>query len=258
MEPAKITLVAGAIGAGKTTWIRQQLSQVASSAVYLSLGTGSVPVDSTYLVAEVPGLIGLNDRQLGEFLAQTNEEPNIYIELGFYLDLASLMLPFNISDCHKVAVLPSGIDPAEWQDWADTIAIGIENQITLSQSEIWRSVLTGQVLDFPSLNTFWYELTNGAYGKVGRIKGIFDIADGRSFYFDFVAGNPQTKHTELNLDLWLDGRPNRFSGIEIVGEQLDREAIAQTLKDCCLDEQTIAYYQQQIKTSLAQQEEEAA
>lgn len=179
MQQAQITLVAGSPGSGKTTWIRQQLRDVASSAVYLSLGAGSVPVDSTYLVAEVPGLIGLNEEQLVEFLEHSNEEHNIYIELGSHLDLRSLVLPFDISNCHKVAVLPLGVDTEEWQDWADTIAIGIENQITFTKYQIWRSVLTGQILDFPSLNTFWYELINGAYGKIGRIKGIFDIVDGR-------------------------------------------------------------------------------
>lgn len=257
MQQAKITLVAGSPGSGKTTWIRQQLNEAAEAAMYLSLGEGNVPIDTTYLSAELPGLVTLNSEQLLEFSEQINQERSIYIEVGFHLDLPSLVLPFNLSDCHKVAVLPRGIETGEWHDWADTIAIGFEKTISLSQYQIWRSALTGQVLDFPSINTFWYELTNGAYGKVGRIKGIFDLVDGRALYFDFVAGNLQTQHAELNLPLWLDGRPERFSGIEIVGEQLEKEAIAQTLKDCCLDDRAIAYYQDQLKTSFSQQEEEA-
>ncbi len=93
-----------------------------------------------------------------------------------------------------------------------------------------------------------------------------------ALYFDFVAGLADPTYLELNLPRWLNGRPvsealrrNRFSGIEVVGEALDQEArseadpfrIAQTLKDCCLEEQAIAYYQQQIKDSLEPGDEAA-
>jgi hypothetical protein len=59
---------------------------------------------------------------------------------------------------------------------------------------------------------------------------------------------------ELDLPLWFNGRPDRFSGLEIVGAALEQEAIAHTLKDCCLEEQVIAYYQEQIKQSLESSE----
>jgi len=113
------------------------------------------------------------------------------------------------------------------------------------------------VLDPASLNTFWYELTNGAYGTVQRAKGIFDVADGRSLYFGFVMGLAETTYLELNLPLWCNGRPDRFSGIEVVGEALDQEAIAETIKACCLEDPVIAYYQQQIKNSLESGDEVA-
>ncbi|MCY7393467.1 MAG: GTP-binding protein, partial [Leptolyngbyaceae cyanobacterium CAN_BIN12] len=126
------------------------------------------------------------------------------------------------------------------------------------QPQIWRSLLTGQVLDLASLNTFWYELTHAAYGKLHRAKGIFDLADGRSMHFDFVAGlpkpdRPETDRTELDLPLWIEGRPDRFGGIEVIGEALDQRAIAQTLTDCCLDDAAIAYYQAQISEALGEE-----
>jgi hypothetical protein len=37
---------------------------------------------------------------------------------------------------------------------------------------------------------------------------------------------------------------------EVVGEALDQEAIAQTIEESCLNDQAIAYYQQQIQDSL--------
>lgn len=162
-----------------------------------------------------------------------------------------------MANCKRVAVLPPGTRHTEWQDWADLVVMGVETGAALSQPHLWRSVLSGQVLDPVSLNTFWYELTHGAYGTVQRAKGIFDVADGRSLYFDFVTGLAETTYLELNLPRWLNGRPDRFSGIEVVGEALEQEAIAQTLRDCCLEEPAIAYYQQQIKDSLEPGEEAA-
>ena len=55
----------------------------------------------------------------------------------------------------------------------------------------------------------------------------------------------------LNLPRWLDGKPDRKSGFEIVGSNLDKAEIAQTIRDCCVPESAINYYQQQVKESLA-------
>jgi hypothetical protein len=245
-----ITLVSGPSGAGKTTWIQQQINSVAESSVYLNLGSGNTPIDATYLAAEVPELTVLSGEQLADFLAHPIAGSAVYLELGFQVDLASLVLPDKMADCRRVAVLPPGTRHAEWHGMADLVVAGAEIGVELSQPHLWRSALSGQVLDFPSLSTFWYELTQGAYGTVERAKGIFDVADGRSLYFDFVAGFTETTYLELNLPRWLKGRPNRFSGIEVVGEALDQEAIAQTIEESCLNDQAIAYYQQQIQDSL--------
>ena len=85
---------------------------------------------------------------------------------------------------------------------------------------IWRSPLTGQVFDPPSLDEVLIELTGGAYGRVMRLKGIFELPDGQAFYVDFVKGLSGIEYTELKLPRWLQGRPNRFSGMEVVAESL--------------------------------------
>ncbi|MBG0744692.1 MAG: GTP-binding protein [Cylindrospermopsis raciborskii KL1] len=249
MQSFNITLVSGPPGVGKTTWIRQQLN-ASKTAVYLNVGSENTPIDTTYLATEVAELTVLPLEQLTDFLAQPLVGSAVYVELGFQIDLTSLILPDQMADCKRVAVLPPGNRQTEWHRWADVVVTGIETGVALSQPHLWRSVLSGQVLDLASLNTFWYEMTNGAYGTIQRAKGIFGVADGRSLYFDFVAGLAKTTYLELNLPLWLNGRPDQFSGIEVVGEMLDQEAITQTIKDCCLEDHVIAYYQQQVKNSL--------
>lgn len=257
MQLPNIILVAGFPGVGKTTWIQQQLSNT-QSATYLNLGSGTVPIDATALATEVPGLVGIADEDLSDFLQLNANHSPIYIEIGFQIDLATLVLPVESARCQKVVVVPPDADITEWKEWAEKFVVGAETRWQGDRPQIWRSRLTGQVLDLASLNTFWYELTHAAYGKLHRAKGIFDLADGRSMHFDFVAGlpnpdRPETDRTELDLPLWSEGRPDRFSGIEVIGEALDQRAIAQTLTDCCLDDAVIAYYQAQIREALGEE-----
>jgi hypothetical protein len=110
--------------------------------------------------------------------------------------------------------------------------------------EIWCTPLTGQVFDPPSLDDLLIELTGGAYGQVCRMKGIFELPDGRAFYVDFVDGLPGREYTELAIPRWLAGRPKRFSGIEVAGYGLDRKVMAQTLMDSALSDAALAQYQQ--------------
>lgn len=244
MQPLNITLVAGPAGVGKTTWIRQQVDR-SQSAAYLSLGSGEPSIDMAYLATEVPALILLPLHLLPDFLEDL-AAAEIYLELGASLDLKSLVLPEKMANCRRVAILPPAAKQTEWHDWADLTVSGIELPGLLQPPQLWRSQLTGQVFDLASLHTFWYELMQGAYGKVQRAKGIFDGSDGRSLYFDFVADSVETE-LELNLPRWWNGRPDRFSGIEVLGEGLDQATIVQTIQDCCLDDRMLAYYQQQVR-----------
>ncbi len=247
MTKSQIIAVAGAAGVGKTTWITKQLSEAAATSRYFCPDTGGTPINQTRLAIDFPKLVVLADEQVHQ-LQQLAINSTVYIELGFHLSLATANSLLAGLSVQKVAIVTPDTLETEWHHWADTIEIG-QSLSSATPQDLWRSNLTSQILDPASLDVLWHEITNGAYGSVQRAKGIYDLADGRSFSFDFVAGQ-KSKYQELNLPLWLKGRPDRFSGMEIIGANLDREAIGETLRDCCLSDEAIAYYQEQTKQSM--------
>ncbi len=240
-----IIAVASPPGAGKTHWIRQQIAQTNKPVGYFSPQTDSVPIDAIYLQSEYPQLK----------LYQTGEEAELdktitYVEIPWYLDLAGVEPLLQTFNSHRVAIIPGDTDSAELKTWADEIIPGDPITKPTTALQIHRGVLTGEILDFDSLATFWLELTQGAYGEVVRVKGIFDLVDGQIYYGDFKLGKSELEFKPLNLPRWLNGKPDRKSGFEIVGSNLDKAEIAQTVRDCCVPESAINYYQQQIKESL--------
>ncbi len=251
MDSITSIAVAGPPGSGKTTWIRQLLSDQQRPLFYCCPGMGADSVDRGRIGYCFPWVQLLGEDRIPELFADLPDQALVYLELGFHLDLAS---PFLESlPCHRVAVLPSNLPASEWHDWADEVVIGNDIAIPTPDNlpEFWRSPLTGQVFDAPSLDEMLIELTEGAYGRMQRVKGIFELPDGRAFYIDFVEGLSGIEYTELNIPRWLEGRPDRFSGIEVVGWDLERESIARTLLDGCLSDGAIANYQEQYKALIA-------
>jgi Cobalamin synthesis protein cobW C-terminal domain len=243
-----IVAVAGPPGSGKTSWIRQDaLTRSAESFLYFCPGTESVPIDATYLATEHSGVQILTTPGRQQLHQSLSGSAPIYLEIGFHLQLSSLEELLQDLPCERIAIVPPGSQQTDWQAWASQTAIGAASYLHLNSDQLWRSPLTGQVLDPASLSTLWYELSQGAYGTVQRAKGIFDLADGKALHCSFVAGLSPPDSTELNLPRWQQGRPDRFSGLEVIGTHLDQEALAQALTDCCLDDPTIAYYQQQLQ-----------
>ncbi len=247
MNKPSIVAVAGAAGVGKTTWITQQLAGAVDSVGYFCPKAEATPIDSFHLLTEFPQLTVFTDQQVDKL---HYSDATIYIEIGFHLTLATAESLLTGLDAQKVAIVPPNLLNlnTEWHQWADVVETGQLVSSTESK-DLWRSDLSYQVIDPASIDTLWAELTQGAYGLVQRAKGIFDLSDGRSFYFDFVAGH-KNRYRELNLPLWLDGRPSRFSGLEIIGVSLDRQSIGDTLAECCLSDEAIAYYQSKIKENM--------
>ncbi|MEL4894270.1 GTP-binding protein [Crocosphaera sp. Alani8] len=241
-----IIAVASPPGAGKTQWIDEQIAQTNETVGYFSPETHSIPIDAIYLQSKHPQL---KLYQTAEEVAFSNTIT--YVEIPWYLDLAGIESLLQTVNSHRVAIIPDDTDNTELKTWGDEIIprTHITNPTTALQ--IHRGVLTGEILDFESLATFWLELIQGAYGEVFRVKGIFDLADGQIYYGDFRSGKSELELTPLNLPRWLNGKPDRFSGFEIVGSNLDKAEIFQTVRDCCVPEDAVNYYQEQVKESLA-------
>ena len=240
-----ITVVIGAAGAGKTQWIRQRLLDVPTALYFCP----EAAIDGAQIAAEFPSVTVYQsgqEAQMAEAL-RAGDRP-VYIEVAACLDLQSIEQSLEAFSYRRVAIVPPGSpsSPSEWEQWADEQVIGVETKAG-PMAQLWRATLSGLVFDPASLDTVWQELTEGAYGQVQRAKGIFELADGRSFYFDCVAGL-KTFYAELALPQCLEGRPDRFSGIEVVGEGLEKEAIGETLQQCLLSDAAIAHYQEQLSS----------
>ncbi len=251
MDSITSIAIAGPPGSGKTTWISQLLSNQQRPLFYCCPGMGADSVDRARIAYCFPWVQLLPEGRILQVLADLPDQALVYLELGFHLDLTAPLLAS--LPCHRVAVLPSGLQTSEWHDWADEVIVGNDIAVSAPDNlpELWRSPLTGRVFDAPSLDEILIELTGSAYGQVQRVKGIFELPDGRAFYVDFVEGLSGIEYTELNIPRWLEGRPDRFSGIEVVGWNLERETIAQTLLAGCLSDSAIAHYQEQYKALIA-------
>jgi len=242
-----ITVVAGPCGAGKTTWILQELAQAPAPAIYVTPGVGTIPIDATRVAARFPQIDIFHRQPEAELRQRLAAGVLAYFELGFHLEMDIPLL--ETLPHRRVALVADDDADSGWSLWADQVVRGNSSPVKLPAVQMWQAPLTGQVFDPPSLDTFWQELTQGAYGRVQRAKGIFELADGQAFHFDFVGSLPSTAYTELPLPRWLEGRPHRFSGLEVVGQGLEEGAIAATLKECALSDSLLASHQASLQTS---------
>ena len=254
---ASITLVAGPPGIGKTTWINQFLSTAQQPLFYLSPAAGTESVDRLRVGNRFPNVEVIEDAQAAALLMNLPDQAQVYVELGFHLDLTTL--PFNELPCRRVAIVPPELAQltaqSEWHDWADELVAGNDIPAPDSIPEIWRVPLTGHVFDPPSLDELLTEMTGGAYGQVTRLKGILEMPDGQAISVDFVEGLEGIEYSELKSSRWrslssgesLKGRPTRLSGLEVIGYNLQQKSMVETLQVSCLSDELLAQYQRQYR-----------
>jgi hypothetical protein len=248
-----IVAVAGLPGIGKTTWIKKRIAALDKPVRYFSAGEGNIIVDRTYLSAKFPHLEIIDEHNIQQLLSPEAQNITTYIELNWSLDLEKINPFFQQLQCHRIALIAASMDNSYWADWADESIIcsswdscdNLNDIFQINSPQMHRLLLTGEIVDLPSLEVFWYELTEGAYGELIRAKGIFNLVDGQTILGNYMLSLPRDNFTSLSLPHNLDR--NRFSGVEIFGKSLDNESIIRTIEDCCLADTAINYYQEQLQ-----------
>ncbi len=244
----------GSLGVGKTHWIKEDLKQSNHDSYYISPKTETFPLDGAFLQGYYPDLSIANSQDLSELINE-NRESNIYLEIPEYIDIINNHSFLDNLDAEKIAIISQLENSQKWENLTDKIIVNRElkseiESIYLADLQIHRAELTQEILDFASLETFWQELVAGAYGDIVRVKGIFNIMDGQCIYRDYLQDGINLDFQALDIPLSLEGRPTHFSGLEIIGRNLDKQAIVDTIGDFCLPDDIVQFYQQQVKESL--------
>ncbi len=251
-----LVLVAGTPGSGKTTWIRSQIESrqsgpnPSSAAYFIQLGAEDFPLDAVLLAQSCERL------QVLAVLSEFPDSGTLYVECAYPIDVQSLLFPEDWT-VRRIAVLSPDAPTQDWETWADERAVG-SKKAPIAPPQLWRLKLSGQILETASLEIFWQELCLGAYGRVDRAKGIFEVSEGIPLLADYsqareTQGRETLEMTELNLPRNLEGRPDRFSGIEVLGSELDTGAIVETLKLCFLKDDQVVAYQAQVRSALQEE-----
>ncbi len=182
-----------------------------------------------------------------------NQGIPLIVEIPFYKNPAELQQLLQDYDCTWIGIVPSMEQDSSAYLWADEVVEGLPVSEDLPSPHIWRAPLSGQVLDPASLEVFWFELLGGAYGQIYRAKGMIEMPDGQAIWCDYTI-NQSDKAEELKYARNLNGRPNRLSGLEILGKDLDTKSLSQSLQDCWLSDASLSFYQHQLEQALSQGE----
>lgn len=238
MEEEKIIVVGGYVGCGKTSWIYQQIAlkekafpRSNKKILYLKAGTGEVQIDRKRISIDFPTVKVFGDSEEIDFLNELESADIAYIELGNNLGLRYIDQLLNDLPYYPIAIVPPGCKRCRWHSWAKEVLTGAAMKVSIDEVETFRIETTGKVICGDKFNEFWNQIICNTYGKVTRAKGIFHLEDGNIIYADFVYGVPCIDFINLNLASYLHGEPKCFSGLEIVGCSLNKDALGRIIEN---------------------------
>ena len=119
--------------------------------------------------------------------------------------------------------------------------------LVFKKLESWSLNLAKRVWDPQSLNTFWFELVNGAYGDVYRAKALMNLPDGQSIFFNWIVSQKGSQFLPLKTVSPPNGRPERPSGLVIQGKGLDCINIQSTINLCLLNDALLEMHQMPLR-----------
>jgi G3E family GTPase len=254
---SRILLISGPPGCGKTSWILNQLQAHKGPCGYLRLAgfpAEGCPqaldggIDQAVLADHCPGLRDLADS------AQALEHPGA--DLLALIELPQFQPPADADSCGIDARLRPQLEalqllPQRHLHFGRDAELPPQDTLQFNALENWVLDLTRSVWDPPSLNSFWFELVNGAYGEVYRAKALMNLPDGRSFFFNWIVSQEGTQFLPLARVAPPEGRPQRLSRLVVQGKHLDTAGIEATIADALLSDAVLELEQAPQRTARA-------
>ena len=254
---SRILLISGPPGCGKTSWILNQLQAHKGPCGYLRLAgfpAEGCPqaldggIDQAVLADHCPGLRDLADS------AQALEHPGA--DLLALIELPQFQPPADADSCGIDARLRPQLEalqllPQRHLHFGRDAELPPQDTLQFNALENWVLDLTRSVWDPPSLNSFWFELVNGAYGEVYRAKALMNLPDGRSFFFNWIVSQEGTQFLPLARVAPPEGRPQRLSRLVVQGKHLDTAGIEATIADALLSDAVLELEQVPQRTARA-------
>jgi len=245
----QVWLISGSPGCGKTNWILSRLKQHNNSSGYLRLPgfsenslehANSNEIDYVFLKDQIPQLIDLSESS--DHLRTDQDNLLLFIELPqFHLPKESGLAGIDrriISQLENLKLLPD-----RYLHFGRDNELPIEDSLNFEKIKSLSINLNETVWDPPSLNTFWFELVNGAYGDVYRAKALMNIIDGRFMLFNWIVSRNGSQFLHLNDFAPPKGRPQRISQLIIQGINLDFVSIQSTVNLCLVNDAVLQFHQ---------------
>ena len=254
---SRILLISGPPGCGKTSWILNQLQAHKGPCGYLRLAgfpAEGCPqaldggIDQAVLADHCPGLRDLADS------AQALEHHGA--DLLALIELPQFQPPADADSCGIDARLRPQLEalqllPQRHLHFGRDAELPPQDTLQFNALENWVLDLTRSVWDPPSLNSFWFELVNGAYGEVYRAKALMNLPDCRSFFFNWIVSQEGTQFLPLARVAPPEGRPQRLSRLVVQGKHLDTAGIEATIADALLSDAVLELEQAPQRTARA-------